>query len=165
MDNIDVEILNILQDHGKTTNADIAKAVGMAPSGVLERVRKLEKKGIIEGYYTKLNEKSVDLSQLAFIFIKTNTVNWRDDVAQQLSKISFVQEVHEIVGESDYLVKVRVRDAEHLSDLLKESFAPIEDILYTNTIMVVRSPKETLSMVIPTSNQKARKKRKRKINA
>ena len=64
--------------------SEVAKAVGMAPSGVLERVRKLEKKGIIEGYYTKLNEKSVDLSQLAFIFIKTNTVNWRDDVAQQL---------------------------------------------------------------------------------
>ena len=163
MDNIDVEILRILQDHGKTTNADIAKAVGMAPSGVLERVRKLEKTGVITGYYTKLDEKAVDLAQLAFVLVKTNTVNWADDVAQLLAKIPFVQEVHEVVGENDYLVKVRVRDAEHLSDLLKTHFSPIEAVLYTNTIMVVKTKKESLSVVIPESGAKARKKRKRKI--
>ena len=49
-DSIDIQILNILQEDGKVTNADLARRVGMAPSGVLERVRKLESRGVILGF-------------------------------------------------------------------------------------------------------------------
>ena len=70
-DSIDIQILNILQEDGKVTNADLARRVGMAPSGVLERVRKLESRGVILGFAARLDPKALGLGLSTFIQVKT----------------------------------------------------------------------------------------------
>ena len=71
IDEIDRRILMILQANARTSNADIARAVSMAPSAVLERVRKLERKGVITGYEARIDPSAVELDLTAFTFVKT----------------------------------------------------------------------------------------------
>ena len=67
IDNVDIKILNIIQNNGRISNAELARQLDLAPSGVLERVKKLEKKGIISGYEVRLDAEKLGLSITAFI--------------------------------------------------------------------------------------------------
>jgi len=70
MDETDLTILSLLQPNSFLTNSELAKKIGMAPSAVLERIKKLEQKGIIEGYPTRIKPEALELTLLAFIFVK-----------------------------------------------------------------------------------------------
>ena len=70
IDGIDLEILKILQSNARTSNAEIARQVDLAPSAVFERIRKLEERGVIEGYSARINPEGVGLPLLAFIFVR-----------------------------------------------------------------------------------------------
>ena len=89
IDEIDRRILMILQDNARTSNADIARAVSMAPSAVLERVRKLERKGVITGYEARIDPSKVDLDLTAFTFVKTDEPVGAIDTGQQLAARHF----------------------------------------------------------------------------
>ena len=67
IDEIDRQILNILQQNARTSNAEIARQVGMAPSAVLERIRKLETRGVIRGYEARIDPEALGLNLLAFV--------------------------------------------------------------------------------------------------
>jgi len=69
IDDIDGKILSILQSDARTSNAEIARRLAMAPSAILERIRKLETRGLIEGYEARLNPKALDMGLLAFIYV------------------------------------------------------------------------------------------------
>jgi Lrp/AsnC family leucine-responsive transcriptional regulator len=69
MDKVDYKILSLLQENGKITNADIARQIGMVPSGALERIRKLEENGYIKEYTARLEPEKLNLGLLAFIFV------------------------------------------------------------------------------------------------
>jgi len=151
MDNTDKKILKILQNNARTTNADIAKELKMAPSASLERLRKLEnpKEGsIIEGYQAIINPKSVNLQLLAFITVKTGSANWTDDIGNKLAKIANIEEIHEILGEDSYLVKIRTKDINELSSILKREIANIDGIIQTSTVMVTNSVKKNSGLKI-----------------
>src|SRR5579864_5684632 len=108
IDDIDRSILSILQENGRISNAEIARRVDMAPSGVLERLRKLEERGVVQGYGPKLNPKSLGLGLLAFVFVKTDETAGEETAAKYLAAMPEVQEVHHVAGEDCYLAKVRV---------------------------------------------------------
>ena len=69
---IDMQILNILQKDARIANAEIARQVGLAPSAVLERIRKLEERGVIKGFETKLDAAAVDYGLTAFVAVRTH---------------------------------------------------------------------------------------------
>src|SRR3954453_21322431 len=110
LDDIDLQILSLLQPNSGLTNIELAKNIGMAPSAILERVKKLEQKGIIEGYPTRIRPEALNLKLLAFIFIKSGEGPGNVAVAKQLIKIPEVLELHHIAGEDCYLAKVRAQD-------------------------------------------------------
>ncbi len=147
IDDINNKILNILQMNSKTTNAEIARQVNMAPSAVLERIRKLESRDIIKKYTVQINPVEVGKGLLAFIQVKANGPVVDMKVAKQISKISEVQEVHLIAGEDSYLVKVRIENPEALTKLLRNKFAAIKSIRTTNTTIVLETIKETNELV------------------
>lgn len=149
IDEIDAQILTIIQSDGRITNADIARAVGMAPSAVLERVRKLEQSGIITGYEARLNPKEISLGLLAFIFVRTDERLGAPEASRLLAEIPAVQEVHHIAGEDCFLVKVRAADTEALGALLREEFGAIPSIRSTRTTIVLSTVKETAQLPIP----------------
>ena len=148
MDETDLTILSLLQPNSWLTNNELAKKIGMAPSAVLERVKKLEQKGIIEGYPTRIKPEALDLKLLAFIFVKSSEGPGNASVAKQLAKIPEVLELHHVAGEDCYLAKVRTKDPQALIHLMREKFK-IPNLLSTKTTIVLETLKETNQLPIP----------------
>lgn len=143
IDETDRQILNILQQNARTTNADIARQIGMAPSAVLERIRKLELKGVIQGYETRINPEALGLNLLAFVSVKTEEKLGQERSGDLLAKFPEVQEVHHIAGEDCFLVKVRVPDARSLGRLLREGFGALGSVRSTRTTVVLETIRES----------------------
>ncbi|WP_149915684.1 MULTISPECIES: Lrp/AsnC family transcriptional regulator [Sphingobacterium] len=152
LDNIDYQILRIMQNNARTNNADIARELGMAPSAILERVKKLEQKEVILQYNAKINPSALDQNLLSFIFIKTSDIIGEQGVAYTLAEIPEVQEVHDIAGDDGYLIKVRTNDAAGLVDLMRNTLGKIEGIISTRTTIVLETVKEEQKLVIPNPN-------------
>ncbi len=142
IDETDLQLLEILQDKARIPNAEIARQVGMAPSAVLERIRKLENQGIISGYEVRLNPEHFGQKLSAFVFIEANCAG-SDTLADRLADISGVQEIHQVAGEDGYLLKLRVADTETLGRILRNEIAAIEGVRTTRTHIVLSSLKET----------------------
>ncbi len=145
LDGTDIQILNILQTNGKITNAELARQIGMAPSGVLERVKKLEQKGVIQGYEVRLNPKALGISLSTFIQIKTEDAVGSAEIGKQLANITEVQEVHWTAGEYNYLVKARVSSTDTLALLMKK-FGEIPGVRDSRTTLVLDTLKETQAL-------------------
>ena len=142
IDAIDQQILDILQRAARTNNADIARQVGMAPSAVLERIRKLEKRQIIRGYSAHLDPHVANLPLLAFVFVRTDESLSEMGTAVELAKIPEVLEVHHVAGEDCYLIKVRASEPESLGKLLRERLGHIPTVLSTRSTIVLETVKE-----------------------
>ena len=156
LDNTDLQILQLMQDNARISNVDMAKRLDMAPSAVLERVKKLEQKKVIRQYTTSIDPLAVDQKLLAFIFMKTNDGMGCSVTGPALAKIPEVQEVHNIAGEDCYLVKVRVADSASLIALMRNEFAKIPTITSTKTTIVLETVKEEqkTTITIPTHPSK-----------
>ena len=150
LDNIDIQILGLMQDNARISNADIARELNMAPSAVLERVKKLEQKKVITGYSTKINPVALGKKLLAFILIKSSEgFTCNSKTTQALAKIPEVQEVHHIAGEDCFLVKVRTEDSASLMSFMRNSLQKIPNIASTKTTIVLETVKEQQQLVIP----------------
>ena len=153
MDAIDAHILHLLQANARETQAEIARAVGLAPSAVLERVRKLESRGVIKSYVAQLDPKALGLGMLAFVAVRSEEVDCENRIDRALSEFPEVLEVHHVAGEDCYLVKVRARDAEHLGVLLRTRFSRIPGVRSTRTTIVLETVKETPRLPLPQRNE------------
>ena len=149
LDKVDLSILRLMQENARISNADLARELEMAPSAVLERVKKLEQKNVILQYTTRLNPAPLQQKLLAFISMKAADGLGSNSVGQALAKIPEVQEVHHIAGEDCYLIKVRTADSSSLMDLMRNSFSKIPNILSTRTTIVLETVKEQQQLVIP----------------
>jgi Lrp/AsnC family leucine-responsive transcriptional regulator len=142
IDDIDHQILQILQEKARIPNAEVARQVGMAPSAVLERIRKLEDRGYIEGYEVRLNPHEFGQGLTAFVKVKVKAlINGR--LATQLSEVAGVQEVHQVAGEDGYLLKFRVADNAELGNILRNDLMMLEGVKATKTSIVLNTIKET----------------------
>jgi Lrp/AsnC family leucine-responsive transcriptional regulator len=142
-DAVDMQIMAILQAKARTSNAEIARRVGMAPSAILERIRKLEARGTIAGYEARIDPHALGLGLLAFVFVRAEEGVWGKETAERLAELPGVQEIHHIAGEDCYLVKVRAADTESLGRLLRERFAAIGSVRSTRTTIVLETVKES----------------------
>jgi Lrp/AsnC family leucine-responsive transcriptional regulator len=150
---LDAHILTILQRNSRTSNAEIARQVGLAPSAVFERIRKLEEKGIVQGYTARIDPHAVGLGLVAFTFVRSNDRPGGIRTAELLAEIPEVLEVHHVAGEDCFLVKVRAPDTEALGRLLRERLGKISTITSTRTTIVLESVKETSELPIPREEE------------
>lgn len=142
LDPTDRIILAILQANARTANADIARQVGLAPSAVLERIRKLERTGVIRGYDLRIDPHALGAGLVAYVFVHSEERIGGLETGRQIARLPEVQEVHQIAGEDCYLVKVRVADTEGLGTLLREGFGALKNIRSTRTTIVLSTIKE-----------------------
>jgi Lrp/AsnC family leucine-responsive transcriptional regulator len=147
LDEIDAKILTIIQQDARISNAEIARQIGMAPSAIFERIRKLEAQGVVMGYETRLSPQALDLRLLAFVFVRTREVNGAE-TEEILADIPGVQEVHHVAGEDCYLLKVRVADTEALGKLLRERIHILKSVTSTRSTIVLHTIKETAELPI-----------------
>lgn len=156
LDNTDMRILELMQSNARISNAELAREVNMAPSAMLERVKKLEQKKVIKQYNTVIEPAAVDQKLLAFIFIKSKEgFACSTGTAQDLAAIPEVQEVHHIAGEDCFLVKVRTADSAGLMQLMRNRLQKIPGILSTKTTIVLETVKEQQQLVIKQAFEKA----------
>ncbi|QYO66860.1 Lrp/AsnC family transcriptional regulator [Leptolyngbya sp. 7M] len=157
IDEIDREILNILQRDGRTSNAEVARQVNLAASAVLERIRKLEERGVVRGYSASVDPRSVGFGLTAFVSVRTSECSYETD--ELLANIPEVLELHDVAGEDSYLLKVRASDPEDLSILLKEKIKSIPTVVSTRTTVVLQTVKETMELPLDRCiNDESRKK-------
>jgi Lrp/AsnC family transcriptional regulator, leucine-responsive regulatory protein len=151
LDDIDLHILRILADNARTSNAAIAREVGLAPSAIFQRIRKLENEGIIRGYHADLDPAALDQGLLAFVRIQTGEGARAAETARMLGAIPEVIEVHRVVGDDCFFLKVRVRDTSALGALLDEHIQRLPPVAGTRTTIVLQTSKDIALQVPPSS--------------
>jgi Lrp/AsnC family leucine-responsive transcriptional regulator len=142
MDRLDVQILNRLQANAKTSQADIAKAVGLSPAAVNERIRKLETQGVIRRYVALLDDEKVGCDVTAFIEVFIEHPRFERSFVDAMKSIPEVQEVHHVTGEFSCLLKVKTRDRASLKGLLLDRINALEGVRQTRTVIVLSTSKE-----------------------
>jgi len=150
IDSKSLEILRILQKKARIPNIEVSRQVGLAPSAVLERVKKLEKTGVIDGYEVTLNPELFSRSLITYIYI-TCEPEQEETVGEKLAQIPDVQEVHFIAGNDCYLTKVRCKDSNALGEILKNKIKTIDGVLKTRSEIVLSTNKETSRFPLPKS--------------
>lgn len=152
IDEKDARILEALQKDGRMTNVELARAAELTPSATLERVRKLEERGLIRGYMALLEPQALDLGLLAFIFVRVDDrediMGEADSTAEALAGLPSVQELHHLAGEDCFLIKVRARDTDDLYRILKEELGQFKTIRSTRTTIVLKTVKETPRLAV-----------------
>ena len=150
MDQKNIEILKILQKKARIPNVEVSRMINLAPSAVLERIRKMEQKGIIERYEVRLNPGRFNCRQISFIHIFLKSGANSTDVGNNLSVIKEIQEVHFIAGADCFLAKIRTADTAELDLLLRNNIMPIPGVSHTKTFPVLSTTKETAQIPIKT---------------
>jgi Lrp/AsnC family transcriptional regulator, leucine-responsive regulatory protein len=142
IDAIDREILKILQRDARTSNADIARSIGLAASATLERIRKLQESGVVRGFHAAIDPKAVGLGLLAFVMVRTDGTEDCRATAENLGSIPEALEVHNVAGDDCYILKVRAADPEDLGLLLRERIRRIPAVTGTRTTIVLETTKD-----------------------
>jgi Lrp/AsnC family leucine-responsive transcriptional regulator len=147
LDGIDVKILNILQKAGRTKRNKIAEEVGLSIPSVSERLNKLEEKGIIEGYYAKLNKKAFGYDIMAYIVVIMDSSKHYKNLISKVEKIPEIIECHSVLGEGSHMLKTIVKNTESLEKLLSE-IQSWQGVMATKTTFVLSTIKETTGIAI-----------------
>ena len=150
LDRIDHQILEILQKDGRIAISELASRVNLSTTPCSERVKRLERDGIIMGYYARLNPQLVDRNLLVFLEIKLSAKSGDvfDQVARDLVEIPEVLECHLISGEFDYLVKARLKEKTAYRRLLGDLLKKLPSSASSHSYIVMEEVKETLYLDI-----------------
>lgn len=156
IDATDLQILQDLQTNARVANADIARRLQMAPSAIHQRVRKLEERGVIEGYAARVDPKAVGRGVLAFVVLATDDELGSTDLPQRVAELPGVLEVHDVAGEDGYLLKVRVGDTDELHRFLHDGLGALPGVRGTRTTIVLKTYSERSELPLPTPESLAR---------
>jgi len=143
IDEIGLKILQILQQKARVPNVEVARQVNMAPSAVLERIRKLEKQGLIDGYEVILNPRCFNREMVAFVLVYIEKSCQAEETGSILAQIPEVQEIHFISGSDSFLLKMRVSGKEALFTTLSVKISSIPSVTRTETNVVMKTYKES----------------------
>jgi len=147
LDQKDKIILKILQDNARTSNAEIARHMGMTASAIYERVKKLEKAGVVKAYEARLEPAVLGLNLLAIVLISLYDLTKMRDTGKILAGFDKIQEIHYIAGKGSILAKVRTSGTEDLEKLL-DSMNLIDNVKNTESTIVLKTEKETSSLYV-----------------
>src|SRR3989442_14823427 len=142
LDAIDRTLLSLIQDNAKLSQAELAKAVGLTAPSVNERIRKLERSGVIRGYVALLDERKLGHDITAFVEIFIEHPKFESGFIEAVGDMDEVLECHHITGEFSLLLKVRVRDMQAFRKLLIEKLNSVRGVRQTRTLMVLATAKE-----------------------
>ena len=142
LDKIDIEILRLLQEDCRLTLDEMSKRLGIPKSTIHYRIKRLERAGIIEGYYAKLNPKKLGKDYMAITLVRARYgKGYHRRVGEKLAKLPGVWGVYFVLGDTDFVVLVRANDREEFMKIL-ESMINCEEIERTITLAVVEIIKE-----------------------
>jgi Lrp/AsnC family leucine-responsive transcriptional regulator len=142
LDDLDLKILRILQSHGRTKRIQLSEQIGLSIPSVSERLNKLEEKGIIEGYFARINRKAFGYDIMAFITVVSESSKHYKGLVEHAKKNPYILECHSILGEGSHLMKAIVKNTEALEKLLSE-IQSWPGVLATHSNFVLSTHKES----------------------
>lgn len=149
LDEIDHKLLGLLQEDDRVPVAELGKMLGVAPSTLNDRIRRLIKMGVISGFHAHVAPEKVGLDLLAYVF-----VGWSDPATEKrflaaIAKSPEVLEAHHVTGSWNYLMKVRLRTTRDLEGFFAQVVKEVPGVQRTETLIVLSSPKETTRIEPP----------------
>jgi Lrp/AsnC family leucine-responsive transcriptional regulator len=140
VEDIDRQILAVLSRDGRMSFTDLARRTGLSVSATHQRVRRLERRGVIRGYAALIDPADAGLPLTAFISIKPFDPAAPDDAPEKLAHLGAIEACHSVAGEENYILKVRVASPGALENLLQEIRAAAS--VSTRTTIVLSTPYE-----------------------
>lgn len=150
LDALDLSILKLLQKNSKLTNKALSTHLSLSVTAIYERIKKLEKTGIIKGYVALLSKEKLDQSFVAFCHVKL-IQHTQDNVKQfekEVIKIDEVLECYHLSGDYDYLLKVHVKDMESYRNFMIEKLTNLNHIGSTHSMFMINEVKHTTALNI-----------------
>jgi DNA-binding Lrp family transcriptional regulator len=149
IDSTDRKILEILQKNAKITNAQLAQDIGLSPAPTLERVKKLEKTGIIDNYYAQVNPALVGLGVCTFVMLSLKGHNKKniDVFLENIRDIKEIIECHHVTGSGDFILKIITEDIQSYQQLMLDRVSEIPVVDTMESMVVLSTFKD--SKVLP----------------
>jgi Lrp/AsnC family transcriptional regulator, leucine-responsive regulatory protein len=147
-DPVDLLLLEMLQENGRVSQHDLARAVGLSAPAVAERLRKLEERGVILGYTAVLDPKRLGRPLTTFIAVRVSGSRRSGGFRTRVEEQEDIVECHAVTGDASYLLKARVESVEALEELLAsvQSWPGVE---WTRTSMALSTLKERAATPLP----------------
>lgn len=150
LDAIDAQLLTYLQQDSKQTNKELSNKLNLSVTAVYERIKKLEKEGVIKKYVALVQKEKVDKAFVAFCHIKLiqHTQEYVVRFEKEVATLKEVLECYHISGDYDYLLKVLVKDMQAFREFMVNKLTNINHIGSTHSMFVINEVKHTTSITI-----------------
>jgi Lrp/AsnC family leucine-responsive transcriptional regulator len=143
LNEIDSKILQQMMAQGRITWAELATLLELSAPAAADRVRRLEEKGVIQGYTARIDPEAIGCHLTAFIAVTLEHPQHRAAFLQTVQQLPAIQECHHVTGDDDYLLKIRCRHTKDLEHLVSDQIKALPGILRTRTTIVLSTVKET----------------------
>ncbi|CAN7431828.1 Lrp/AsnC ligand binding domain-containing protein [Trinickia sp. LjRoot230] len=150
LDKLDLHILKVLQEDGRIAMKDLAERVGLTVTPCIERVKRMERDGVITGYYARVDPTQLGAALLVFVEITLDhkSGNMFDQFRREVQKIPEVLECHLVSGEFDYLIKARIGEMADYRKLLGDILLQLPGAVQSKSYVVMEEIKETLAIPV-----------------
>ncbi len=142
MVSFDLKALRLLATQGRAAWSEVAKVLGFSAPSAAERVRQLEKRGVIRGYEARLDAKSLGYALTAFVAVTLRHEKDRARFLRTVAGTPEIMECHHISGEDDYMLKVRCKDTDDLERVISQRLKNRVEVR-TRSMIVMSTSKET----------------------
>ena len=149
LDEIDRKLLALLQDDDRVPVVELGKAIGVAPSTLNDRIRRLVKQGIITGFHAQVSPEKLGLDLLAFVFVGWSDPKTEKQFLDRIAQSTEVLECHHVTGAWNYLMKVRLKTTRDLETFFSGVVKDVPGLQRTETLIVLSSPKDTQILQVP----------------
>jgi Lrp/AsnC family leucine-responsive transcriptional regulator len=160
IDDIDLRILDMLQRNGKLSQARIAGAVGLTTPSVNERIKKMERHGMIKGFVALLDHEKMGLPLTAYVDVSLEHPRFEKGFVDELEKLLGVQECHFLAGEFAYRLKVKAADPASLADFLQRRIQAIKGVSRIQAQISLSAKKESTLLPLVPDKEKGDKEAK-----
>ena len=150
MDRIDLKILGELQDDARLSVVELSQRVGLTKTPCAERMRRLEKDGVIRGYHADLDPKAVGVDHLVVVQVLLSSTSAQDlsRFNDAVRRIPEVESCLMIAGDFDYLLKVRTRDINEYRRVMGEKISGLPCVKQTHTYVVMEAVKDEFCLPV-----------------
>jgi len=147
LDKTDKAILNIIQGNARISHKEISEKLYLTRTPIFERIKKMERAGIISKYITLLNPKKInrDLQVFCFVTIAKHGLNYVNDFQNQVAKFKVVMECFHVAGNFDFLMKVMVKDVNEYQQFVLTELSTIKNISHVQSSFVLGELKHELA--------------------
>lgn len=146
LDEVDAKLLELLQADSQQSIAQLSKALEVAASTLNDRVKRLQRHGVITGFHAKVDPEALGLDLLAFVFVGWSDGGVEQEFLRRMAESPSVLECHHVTGAWNYLLKVRVPTTRALEAFLGEELKSVTGLQRTETLIVLSSAKETMAL-------------------